>query len=914
MKKRIINGLILAVSFVAVAGMFTSCKDTYQDFRTDFQSQIDYQASVSETLKNQIATLNNQVATLEALQKECKETCAQKFNEMNTKINNLQALVEKVKADSETADANLQAQITNLVNEIAFQQGEIDDLKDEIAALKAQDALFQNAINTINGTITEVKEQVATNTKGIADLVTAVAAVNKAAADAAALAQEALNLANKNKTDIATLQEAVNTINGTIAGWGDRLTAVEKEAATAKAKAMANEARIAALEDLTTKQAEAIANLKSSLENLTTTVSTLSTTVNGLRGSVTALEGTVATMAQKMAEAETLIAAYAVQFAQALQDIAAAQTLAEKADALAAEAKGLAEEALTKAEKATAKAEEALAKNDALDTKLKAVENAFAAAEQEIQTAIGKLQSDIEALTSQISTLASQFQKAYNELITSIVIQGTWNPLFGEVTAPLDIRSNVLVALYGNAVNDVYFPTDKPSCYVDADEVPTFTEGDIEILNGFNTYWFDAQDVVINDEEGNAGTLYMTVNPSSVDFTGTQFSLVNSLDEESGVKLSVLKPSDHLLTFGWTRAENGFYEAKATVSADDVENVKVVFDLEKTKGIARELRKVTSGISKVNYTDIFSTLQDELSAILEADGVKATWTDAITGQQKSVYSQYGIAATAIKPLSFAFLKDWNAPKLPHISPFDYTIDMKLDSADYKDVPYSELTVQIDTDGDDIYETYTIQGVNDLIDNINKNVGGSLVTNVDHLIDQLAEQVNNNVDKAINTVNGKVINRVNSLIDKLNSRISNINHYLQPCLIYQTNEGTYFQTSTTWFAPTHFTLDGAGEQAILLTPTSYTAELLAPAFKKLVAVTNVYNANYTTSAQEGDAICLAALEKANSAEGMNVLFSGAVDILFLTDSAYANCVYEILYTAVDYSGKVVANKYYVKVVE
>ena len=907
MKKRIINSLILTASFVAVAGMFSSCKDTYQDYRTEFQSQIDYQASVSETLKSQIATLNDELTTLKNLQKDCQDNCAKKFEEMNSKINNLQELIDKVKADSESADTNLQAQINNLVNEIAVQQNEIDALKEEIAALKAQDALFQSAIDTINSTIAEVKEQVAANTKDIAGLVDAVDTVNKAAAAAAALAQEALDLAQKafdqagqNKTDIAALQEAVNKINSTIAGWGDRLTAVEKEAAAAMAKATANEARIEALEDLTAKQAESIATLKSSLEDLVKTVSTLSTTVEGLKSGLSALETTVTTMAQKMAEAEVAIAEYAVQFEQALADLAAAKELLEQTATVAAEAKAMAQDALTK--------------NAALDAELKDVEEAFAQAEKDMQEAISNLQSNINKLASQIEALAAKYEKSMSELITNIVIQGTWNPVYGEMAAPLDVRSNVLAALYGTAVNDVYFPTDKSSCYVDADAVPTFTKGDIENLNGFNTYWFDAQDVVIDEEEGNAGTLYLTVNPSDVDFTGTQFSLVNSLDEESGVKLSALKPSDHLLTYGWTRADNGFYEAKATVSADDIESVKVVFDLEEAKELVQELRNIKNGIHAVNHTDIYSTILDELSAILEADGVKATWTDAITGQQKSVYSQYGIAATAIKPLSFAFLKDWDAPKLPHISPFDYTIDMKLNYADYKDVPYSNLTVQIDTDGDGVYESYTIQGVNQLIDNINENVGGSLVADIDELIDQLAGQVNKNVDKVLNIVNNKVISRVNSLIDNLNNRISIVNHYLQPCLIYQANDGTYFQTSTTWYAPTHFTVEGEGEQAILLTPTSYTAEMLAPAFKKLVAVTNVYNADFTANAQEGDATCKAALEKANSAEGMNTIYSGANDVMFLTDSSYAGCVYEILYTAVDYSGKVVADKYYVKVVK
>ena len=41
------------------------------------------------------------------------------------------------------------------------------------------------------------------------------------------------------------------------------------------------------------------------------------------------------------------------------------------------------------------------------------------------------------------------------------------------------------------------------------------------------------QTTFFNEKEGNAGKVYLTVNPSATDFTGAQFSLVNSLDEES---------------------------------------------------------------------------------------------------------------------------------------------------------------------------------------------------------------------------------------------------------------------------------------------------------------------------------------------------------------------------------------------
>lgn len=910
MKRKITKGLLLTASFVAV--MFTSCKDTYQDYRTEFQSQIDYQASVSETLKSQINTLNDQLTTLTNLQKECQANCAAKFDEMNAKIKDLQALVEKVQANSEAADADLQAQINSLVAEIAAQQGEIETLKNEIASLKAQDALFQSAIDTLNSTIADVKNQVATNTKDIAGLVDAVDTVNKAAAAAGALAQEALDLAKKandqagqNKTDIAALQEAVNKINSTIAGWGDRLTTVEKDAAAAMAKATANEASIKALQELTQTQAQAIASLKSSLEELTKQVATLGTAVEGLQSGLTALDGAVKQMKEQMDAAAVAIAEYAAQFEQAIIDLEAAKALLQQTATLAAEAKAL--------------AQQALGENDAQDALISAIEEAYKAADatmseaiSKLQATAGELQTAVSELQEQIDQLAGKYDKALGELITNIIIQGTWNPVYGEIAAPLDVRSNVLVALYNEAVNDVYFPTDKPSCYVDGDAVPTFTDGDIEVLNGFNTYWFDAQDVVIDEEEGNAGTVYLTVNPSNVDFTGTQFTLVNSRDEECGVKLGALKPSDHLLTYGWTRAGNGFYEAKATLAAEDIESVKISFDLENAKTLAQDLRGFVNRTQSLNKTDILTDLQNELSAILEADGVKATWTDAVTGEEKSVYSQYGIAATAIKPLSFSFLKDYDMPKIPRISPFNYTVDMKLNYAGYTDVPYPSISIKIDTDNDGIDETYTVDGIDELIDEINDKIGGALSTDINELVDQINEQVNEQVNKIQNKVNNVIVTRVNSLITKVNSGLSNLNHYLQPCLIYEANDGTYYQASTTWYAPSHFTLAGNGEQGVLLTPTSYTAELLAPAFKKFVAVTNVYTSDFSTSAQDGNATCKAALAKANSAEGMNAAFSGAKDVIFLTDSKYAGCVYEILYTAVDYSGKVVANKYYVKV--
>jgi hypothetical protein len=94
------------------------------------------------------------------------------------------------------------------------------------------------------------------------------------------------------------------------------------------------------------------------------------------------------------------------------------------------------------------------------------------------------------------------------------------------------------------------------------------------------------------------------------------------------------------------------------------------------------------------------------------------------------------------------------------------------------------------------------------------------------------------------------------------------------------------------------------------PTSYTAEIIAPAYKKLVGVTNVYSMDRSKSAQNNDASCLSALKEANAKTGIADILDG--NILAVNFSAKKGYIYEVTYTSVDFSGFVVAKKYYVTV--
>ena len=99
-------------------------------------------------------------------------------------------------------------------------------------------------------------------------------------------------------------------------------------------------------------------------------------------------------------------------------------------------------------------------------------------------------------------------------------------------------------------------------------------------------------------------------------------------------------------------------------------------------------------------------------------------------------------------------------------------------------------------------------------------------------------------------------------------------------------------------------------AITLIPTSYNLEILAPAYKKLIGVTNVFDGK-GNSAQGGDQACISALNTANSASADFCTVVDGDNHNFTLSGVQKGYVYEVVYTAVDYSGKVVAKKFYLE---
>jgi intein-encoded DNA endonuclease-like protein len=566
-----------------------------------------------------------------------------------------------------------------------------------------------------------------------------------------------------------------------------------------------------------------------------------------------------------------------------------------------------------------------------------ALNSADEALAQDIEKLNGRLAKTEKAIADLYSALKSQ--------ITSININGAYNPVFGYLAAPFDVQSNVLAANYGVASRNTSFPTADNAAYFTNQSIISQDEFNLVKANGgmpaevdyFNK--FPAGEVIIDQSEGNAGTLYVTVNPSNVDFTGTTFSLRSTSNMESKVFLGDLTPSTEELPFGYKRASaNGFYEAKATVYFDDAKSVSPNYDL---KNIANKLRDAIT-IDRANrkvdikFGEIAKTIYSNIQNILPRLAVQANWRD--TTGYKSVASEYSVAATAVKALSFDLAYGMNRQWISHVpGRFVRAIDREINSL---------LKVELEIDPLNLSEIYVVEpnqkfivyvmnqdgsyyidpvtnqkvmvDVTDYIMEIYGNLNTALQKYNDKVPDlnNLPDKINEAISKALNKKGTELkdfvdryVSRINTYIDKANKLINNANYYLQPVLLSTATDGSYVQLSRIQTVPSKVN-DG---DIIALIPTTFTAELIVPAYAKHLCVTNVFDAN-GNAASDGDATCKAKMAQANSATSINSqrIMQGKAYAAFNAAGLGGDYTYEIAYTAMDYTGKVSGKKYYINV--
>lgn len=840
MNRKLLNGLLVASLAIGSAMSVTSCKDTDEDLYAQLR---DENATLDQKVNADIEALQKAQKALEEAQKKCKEDC-------------------------ETAWTN-------------FKQTGLEEWLNNYVQKAGRNETLLWYLQQINSALTKANPDGTTteyNTIGerFVELESAIAALN-----------------NTNITDIPGLNE--------VAEWlknhdNQTLPQVLQKAINADKQANENLAILQAL-------------LKG-YENADGTFDL--TKIQGL-------------------------------MKQAVEDAAEAKTTADEAKETAADAGRTA---------STAK--------EAADMAQKAV-NA-------LKTRVAAVEKSVKELTAQLDAMTGKL----NHLITSIEIQQVKNPVFGKMNLPLDVNSKMLVSYFGEASNVNFPPVNSSATEYNNNLVISAAD---QNLLGISTENFNGY---LGAEDGNLklGSVYMTVNPAGVDLEGAKFEMVNSQGVASSVKLSELVKSDEVLKFGFGgRAADptlpSLYVADATLPVADIDKIKLTLG----GNFESEVEDLLKNHTLSDLAQVAKLIYGQFNNKIEATGVKAGWEyeQAIldeegnpTGETETIkdatFSEFGLAATTFKPLSYKFLYGRHFKPLPTISPIeDFTLDSKLTitmpsfnfnfnnvTLDFKfegitvSLAGSKIVVNIpktpvyDNDGNPIgyiepdpvivdnfadlegainnslatslaaQDTKLQEAFKKAINNIATQINGEinkemakLKTNIETQFNNIVTEIQNKVNGYLGTVNN-YIDKANSFLNRINRFIEDPNHYLQVTMLYSANDGAFHQVSNSSVAPTTLVLNGG--DGITLHPTSYTYDMIAPSFKKYVAVTKVYD---TKTGATNETLTKEANDKAGL---LNTVFPGNyTDVALKLTKGYT---YEIVYSSLDYHGVTSTRKFYI----
>lgn len=692
----------------------------------DFYTKAEIDAKIL-TLTNMINNINDIIATLAKASDldAFKEKTDNALNTINEKIEELEKALEDAKCECDPAKfQDVLNRLTAL--ETKMVQAE-KDIQQALNDAKAANETAQNAVNIANAANGAAQQAIGLATTASENAANAINIANNAiniANGANTIATNALTLAQANEDAINKLREdfqnKTQELSDAIKSNSDKLNELDEQVKADAEKIATNAENIQknaeaiekiqtdianlqtevsaasadakkALEDAAAAQAKADANSKL-IEDLNERVETNETNIANLQESVTALQSTVSAL-QNQADSNTeRITALENALKETNDKVG---DLTEKYNQLSTEVDNLKEQLQNCQETCKKNLEDAMTQ---IRTEMQELYNALDERVTANETTIGELKTNVEALKTDVTDLQNRIQKAEETLdelttkierltgdieaiqeylskqVTSIIIQGTHNPLFGSLSIPgTDIMSTSLVAFYGLPVSDVEFPTSDDANYVRKSEA--LTDKDMEMLGGLEVFEAPANLPLLN-EGGNAGKVYVTINPSSADLTGLNLSIVNTLDEESPIKLSPIKKCEEKLQSGWTRANNGFYVAEASVTPKTVmtENGGLNINKENFSELFKETKEQFGDLAKdfdagkLNLselaTDVYSVIR-ELK--VDKSGLKCTYTttDADgTEKEHSVYSQYNLAATFLNPLNLKWGKDFNYVTMP----------------------------------------------------------------------------------------------------------------------------------------------------------------------------------------------------------------------------------------------------------
>lgn len=544
-----------------------------------------------------------------------------------------------------------------------------------------------------------------------------------------------------------------------------------------------------------------------------------------------------------------------------------------------------------------------------------------------IKNASTALEGKISALETQLTTqLNSLFNAMANE-VTGIVVNRFYSPILGSYKDMMGTEARFLGAYYGYAEKEAKIGGES----------------------------INPDDLLLDDSKDNAGTIGVYINPANKDFSGLTFKIVDSQGNVTPFIATATK-NDKVEHYGYTRADAvsttpNYYLLKVSVDPNRLDEVKTWTseDVEALKGVAKNiLNKLKDRNNNLNLTEIANTLYKTFNNRLTEYhlALEQKLTDGTNKDLNVTIADKDFAATVIKPLSYNFLSggiNYDIKDIPtleskglyiktdnlkwsnlgHINDMTQNIEIEIPDAstmtidgsrveitatgaivwtkdqyghevknninDLKgvevkvnDVKFQAGAIQYQNTTRTVTVTVSMAQFNNMIDQINSQVGNMLGTVTD-----LANKVNG----FVSNIDGNFINRVNSYIHKCNYWLDNANKFLQPAM-FATDGNNWVKLPTIASGATYVKMTN-GKANVLLLPTSYTLEYIAPAYKKYITVKDPSGATVT-------------------GENIGKVISGNIHKAGFT--ATKEGVYTITYDAVDYTGGDVSKTFFIKVVK
>ena len=542
--------------------------------------------------------------------------------------------------------------------------------------------------------------------------------------------------------------------------------------------------------------------------------------------------------------------------------------------------------------------------------------------------------ADIAQLQKEVDDLELWLVEAFAKLVYGVEISGTYNNMLGSINIP-GFEPKMLINNYGVAEVKGSFP--KSAKTFDVKDPIEWTAnqalGSTEKKPGFAGYIYANVNRYLDStpmlSKAQGGELF-DITIANTAGESVKGLVVKNTDAEGGATTDVLN-------WGWTRADNNIFKFKVEYQgekAKDFEPAKI--DLAKFKA---DLKKVwqdknkATGTSKEALGHLVADLYYNLATKdynMKKYALKFAWKDATAllesnadytadvkdangdvikydaskeekvGLDHIVTSEAELVFAAIKPLGFngggafaekvdgyindtnkliekaevienkifdkikAQIPNFNANQIATITAKEYD-----GTATTGTLYYNPATQDwwIEVDGGAGF-TGTDVKMNSIIEPLNTSL-----ENIQGMFTQLNAVKEKLNGKTVTNWAEKFTNKFKTLFD------NNASQMLQPVLLAIDKEGNVNRVSGSKASP----FEVSGE--VRLEPTTYTAELFAPAYLKFLGCKDI------------------------KADGFNTILTSNEKVIKFTPEA--GKTYEIVYEAADYAGNIVDHTYYIK---